>query len=291
MARIIISGASGFLGTNIIKIAQEQGIDIIAITLPGELQGIVKTITLQEFLSSGIKFVSDDVFINCLFPTNADGNKMAEGLDVHFRVISKAHQCGIHSFINISSQSVYPSKRQDPANEDNSLSLETPYAVGKYCSEKFVNEVFKGTPHSNIRLASLLGIGYDQRIVNRMIIQALQGAELKVIGGMQRYGFLDVRDAATALVKMTQSNPQMWKETYNLGRKESYSLIDVVECICLEVKRLTNQDTTYAVSEGEDHRNSAINPSRFMKDFEWDPMYSLSKTTADIIESKYNKAG
>ena len=291
MSRIIISGASGFLGTNIIRRAQKEGLGIIAITLPGELQGIVKTVNIQDFLIKGFEFASDDVFINCLFPTNADGSKMADGLDKHFKVISKAHQCGVKAFVNISSQSVYAAKRKNPATEDDPLCLESPYAVGKGCSEQFVNEVFFGIPHTNIRLSSLLGIGYDQRIVNRMVIQALRGEELKVIGGMQRYGFLDVRDAAEALVKMSQSNTALWKDTYNLGRKESYSLVDVTECICTEVKRLTDQDTRYIILEGEDYRNSAIDPSRFMADFGWNPTYSLSQTTADIIESKYCKAG
>lgn len=290
MKRIVISGASGFLGSNIVRKALAEDIEVVAITGKSSIQDGITIVNTEEFLTKGYPFSAEDVFINCLFPTNADGYKMANGLDVVFRIISKAYECGIGAFINISSQSVYASKRTSPAKETDNLCLETPYAVGKYCSEAFVNQVFSNRPHVNIRMASLLGVGYDQRIINRMVVQALKGEPLKVIGGMQRYGFLDVRDAAAGLIKLAMSDTSTWRETYNLGRNESYSLIDVVECIVSEMKKQTDVDVTYTVAEGQDDRNSAIDATLFMTDFDWKPEITLAETTETIIRSKLDKA-
>ena len=182
---------------------------------------------------------------------------------------------------------MYPSKRKSPAKETDDLSLETPYAVGKYSSELFVNHVFKDIPHTNVRMASLLGVGYDQRIVNRMIDKALQGETLNVVGGMQRYGFLDVRDAASALICLSLSDETKWKEIYNVGCNNCYTLIDVVNTIVSEMKIKTDFDCKYNVSEGLDERNSSLDASLFMSDISWNPSISLSETTADIIDSKY----
>lgn len=289
MGRIVVSGASGFLGSNIIKKALAAKIEVLAITTKPEVQPEVSIINTSDFLLSGYSCSADDVFINCLFPTNANGYKMANGLETVYRMINKAHESGVAAFINISSQSVYASKRSAAAKEDNPLCLETPYAVGKYSSEEFVNQVFFDRPHTNIRMASLLGVGYDQRIVNRMVDQALRGEQLKVVGGMQRYGFLDVRDAAAGLVKLATSGVELWKETYNLGRNESYTLIDVVECIVDEMKQQANIDVRYSVLEGEDERNSAIDATMFMQDMNWKPQISLYETTAMIIRSKLNE--
>lgn len=291
MRRIIVSGAGGFLGTNIIKKAIEENIEVIGITTKPERLADIQCIKTDEFLEKGFSFCDEEVFVNCLFPTNADGYRMAAGLEKVYRVIRKAYRSGVKAFINISSQSVYSSKRTEPAKEEDPLCLETPYAVGKYSSEEYTNQVFGDIPHTNIRMASLLGVGYDQRIVNRMVDQALEGKKLKVLGGMQRYGFLDVRDAATGLVRLANSNPKMWKETYNLGRKESYSLLDVVGCIVIEMKNQLGMETKYTVIDGEDNRNSAIDPSHFMYDFDWRPTISLTQTTADIINSKRSKVG
>lgn len=291
MRKIIVSGASGFLGTNLIKCALAAGIEAVAVTSKSSVQSGIATVDTEDYLLNGYPCGPEDVFINCLFPTNADGYKMANGLEKIYRMIIKAYECGIGTFINISSQSVYASKRLVPAKEGDSLCLETPYAVGKFSSEAFVNQVFWDRPHTNIRMASLLGVGYDQRIVNRMIDQALRGECLKVIGGMQRYGFLDVRDAAAGLVKLAMSNPKSWKENYNLGRNESYTLVDIVECIVEQMKQNTGMDILYTISEGYDDRNSSIDTTLFMQEFEWKPEIGISETIAAIIKSKLGRAG
>lgn len=288
--RVIISGASGFLGSNIVRKAMAANISVVAITSRAAALTGVTTVSTEDFLENGYPCSSEDVFINCLFPTNADGFKMANGLDKVYRMITMARKSGVGAFANVSSQSVYPSKRTRPAREGDSLSLETPYAVGKYSSEVFLNQVFQEVPHTNIRMASLLGVGYEQRILNRMVDQALKGMQLKVVGGMQRYGFLDARDAAVGLIKLALSDTTLWRETYNLGRNESYSLIDVVECIASEMKKQADIDVTYTISEGQDDRNSAVDASLFMQDFAWKPLLSLSETTETIIRSKLGKA-
>ena len=284
MRRIVLSGAGGFLGRYIVREAEKRNVPVLAVTTQPEMFG-EKTETLDTamFLEGKSTLSESDVFIHCLFPTNADGGKMACGLKAAFSLIKAARNAGAGAFINISSQSVYASKREAPASEKTPLSLETPYAVGKFSTEVFTNEVFDGVPHTNVRLASLLGVEYKQRIVNRMIVQALNGEPLKVVGGMQRYGFLDVRDAAEGLVKLALSDAKIWEEIYNLGRNEIYTLIHVADCIVSEMKNQTGADVSYSILEGQDNRNSAVDASLFMKTFNWTPTVDLSETIATII--------
>ena len=172
MKRLVISGAGGFLGTAIIQVAQEYpDINVVAISsnfskFATQNYRNCSVISTDEFINKGFDFTEHDIMINCLFPTNADGYKMANGLEKVYKIISAAKDYGVKAFINISSQSVYASRREQAAKEDDELCLENAYAVGKYSSEMFCNQVLKEIPHSNIRLASLLGVGYDQRIVN-----------------------------------------------------------------------------------------------------------------------------
>lgn len=287
MKRIVISGASGFLGQSIIAEAEKNGVPVLAISTHPEkiLSASVECVGTAGFLNGSVKLLKTDVFINCLFPTNADGIKMANGLQTVYATIKVAKESGVGAFINISSQSVYASKREVAADEKMQLSLETPYAVGKYSTEVLTNVLFEGASHTNIRLASLLGVGYDQRIVNRMIVQALKGDTLKVVGGMQRYGFLDVRDAAVGLLTLSQSEATTWKEEYNLGRLESYTLIEVAEAV---IRELHNKGllASYEVGEGVDTRNSSLIPNLFMQEFNWRPRITFEQTVRDIIESK-----
>ena len=235
MRRIVVSGASGFLGSYIIKEAVQRAIPTMAITTRAAAfqDSSAEVVDTDDFLVGKIRFSKDDVFINCLFPTNADGIKMANGLKTVYSTITTAKESGIGSFINISSQSVYPSKREEPATEDSPLSLET----------------------------------------------------ITVVGGMQRYGFLDVRDAASGLVHISQSDLSIWKNTYNLGRLESYTLLETAALITHKMRE-HGFDTGYDIKEGVDTRNSALDASLFMQEFEWEPEISFEQTVEDIINNK-----
>lgn len=294
MKRIVISGAGGFLGSAIAKRAANKGIPVIAITTHTDADfgdgGNVTPVMTEEFFQGKLSLSKEDIFINCMFPTNADGIKMANGLKNVYQTIRMARECGAGAMINVSSQSVYPSKRKDPARETDQLSLETPYAVGKYSTEEFTNLVFEGLPHCNVRLASLLGVTYEQRIINRMVDQALRGETLRVMGGMQRYGFLDVRDAAEGFLALAMKDAGTWKETYNLGRNDSCTLLEVAKAIVKDLKEITGIDAQFLVTEGVDERNSAISADLFEQDVQWKAAISTEQTIRDVIAHKTGKS-
>ena len=70
-----------------------------------------------------------------------------------------------------------------PATEETSLNLETKYAVGKYATELLVNKICRNIPHTNLRMASLIGEGFEQRITNKLVAKAILGGDLDIIGG------------------------------------------------------------------------------------------------------------
>ena len=285
MKRLFVSGANGFLGSNIIRIAVTAGIEVVAITSGDKAVCDVKCIKTSDFLKDGYSFNSDDVFINCMFPTNANGFKMADGLNKVYRLISVCSHSKVGAFINISSQSVYDPVRTTPAKEDDSLCTESAYAVGKYSTEVLCNELLRDIPHTNIRLASLIGVGYEQRIINRLVRKALAGENLGIVGGMQRYGFLDVRDAAEGILVLALSDPITWGTVYNLGTNESVTLTDVALNISELMKKNAGINVSFSISEGTDNRNSSLDASRFMSDFGWSPKKNVYQTTEDIIQS------
>lgn len=288
MRKVIISGAGGFLGSGLVEaLKKTEEAEVYALTShPTDIQELTGAnchiVSLDDFIAGKVN-CRGGVFVNCLFPTNADGFALAKGLEKMGSVFLCAKKAGVGAFINVSSQSVYDSKRRQPATESDAPCLGTPYATGKFCSELLCDAVFDRIPHSNIRLASLLGATYGQRVVNRMVKRAFMTRKLEVVGGKQRYGFLDVRDAARGLSMMVLGDCSKWRPVYNLGSSSSYSLMDISQLIVHTIQELCELSVNIYVSEGDDERNSALDASLFSADFDWQPLIPISETIREIV--------
>lgn len=283
MKKIIVSGAGGFLGTHIIKEALCRGnIEIIAVSNSLEDMEGVRVIRHGVFIESDESY-SEATFINCLFPTFVSEEELAVGIKAGKEIIQKAADVGVGAFINISSQSVYSSTRAKGAKETDEVTLESVYAKGKYESEVLTETLFGTGYYSNVRLASLIGIGYEQRIINRIAKKAISEGIINIRGGMRRYCFLDVRDAARALVDMAVSDPKGWKKLYNLGRNDESTLLELSELIAKTIGEIAGKEPQINVSEGEDKRNSALDTTEFMNDFGWKPLIETEDSVRDIV--------
>ena len=291
MKRLVISGAGGFLGHEIIeRNSLLDNVDILAITSkPNQIldNKNVSVIMTDEFLAGKAQLQENDLFIHCLFPMNADAEQLADGIDKAKKMIKIAGEGGVRSFINISSQRVYGSKRDHPAKESDLLSPQTAYAQGKLECENFCGSILEKIPHTNIRLSSLLGSSYPKQLVNRMIALALQNNKLEVRGGKQRYSYLDVRDAADAILSMISVDPKTWKKVYNLGNNAYYSLMDVAYTI-ERVLSEKGKKIDLSILPGTDQSSSELDAGLFMHDFNWKPHYSLVQSISDIIDFQMN---
>ena len=289
----MITGASGFLGRHLIEdLLNMTEHRVIALTSQAEklhalfpsFNDRLSIVSSEEY--SSLSYREVDVLVNCAFPRNEDGTKMAEGLHFIAGLLKAAADGGVGAVINISSQSVYSQQRTEPATEETSLNLESKYAVGKYASELLTNIICADIPHTNLRLASLIGVGFDQRITNKLIDQALSGNVLHIMTGNQHYGFLDVRDAADAIVKMCENNPFQWDEIYNLGTNNSYNLYEIMEEICVIYNTYFEKPLFFSTETNEKVFNSSIVCRKFMETFQWSSTYPLSATLQWIFDSK-----
>ena len=184
-------------------------------------------------------------------------------------VFERAAEAGASAIINISSQSVYSQQRTDAATEETPVSLESSYAVGKYAVELILESICRGsnTVFTNLRMASLIGPGFDQRIVNRFVKQALETGTLNVKRNQKKFGFFDVEDAVDRIVAMLGSKKMTWKHVYNLGRDGAYTLIGIAETVKDVVKGETGKQIEIIVTDGDEIGNSELNVRSFEKDF------------------------
>lgn len=293
--RIAITGAGGFLGRNILELLKNKDCEVYAFSSREvELGEKYKGIKQYHFLNVKEEIPDNiDVLLNCAFPRNEDGEEMAIGLKYIHNIFAQCAQKEVSALVNISSQSVYSQKRDYCADESSELNLESKYAVGKYATELFLNAGCSNVYHTNIRMASLIGYDFEQRIVNKFVNIALADKKINVLAGKQSYGYMDVRDAADAIVTvcMDYKNAAQWDEVYNLGIQGTYSLKDIAAEVQKQVGEELHCEIELNVEEHDAYLNSALNSELFYRTFDWQPQYALADTVKEIIQYVKGKRG
>ncbi len=257
--RLIITGAGGFLGHHLIENALKENLKVIALSSrPDRLkehfyQEVGLSIFEKNAISYGeISFRHGDILVNCAYPRTNDNKSIADGLLYIRDLFINAESFGLESIINISSQSVYDENRDYAAKESDLLNLSSIYAVGKYSTELMAGMLNKKIHVTNIRLGSLIGPNFNDRVINKMVLFAINNGYIEYFKNKKEYSYLDVEDAARGLLRVVETEPCEWKKIYNLGSDLHYTLEEIAYCIGDVLSELNIRvDLRPLVSQGE----------------------------------------
>lgn len=272
--RLIITGAGGFLGSHVVRqLCGEGAWDIAAVTLGademrGRCQGLsnLKIYSEDAIFTGAVVLDREDVVLNCAYPRAMSGTDVADGLDYVESVFKAAASAGVRGIANISSQSVYDPKRKHAATEQDRPCLTDGYSVGKYCMEKLLDSVCERVPHTSIRLASLIGPGFDARVVNKLVAIALRDRRLSIEKNRQRFGYLDVRDAARGITALLCMDPKRWQPVYNMGPRGAYTLEDFADIIQRQLLDNWGIPISVETVDGDREANSELDSSLLIAD-------------------------
>ncbi len=290
---ILITGSSGLLGSELInQLLKEQDFNVIAMTSK------VKQLT-EKYSNENLEILSNqewiqqlqdrniqvDILINCAFPRSSKPEELALGIPFTEDLIKESIEFGIKSIINISSQSVYSQKDKEDVTETSDVQPESMYGITKYACERIVELLCKQNHinYSNIRLGSLTGLNFQVRMTNRFVKNAINGDTITVNIGNQKISYLDVRDAASALVQMMKADPLRWKNTYNLGNNSSFSLLELTKLIEIIAEENSIYNLDIVRYESEDSFHNYMNCNLFYKDFNWQPEFDIKKMISELF--------
>lgn len=300
MEKILITGASGFIARNLIPILHEAEYkEIVAITSsPDELvrkynSQRIKAYTRKAISTDSSIFDGVDILLHCGFPMGGKGDDIANALNFTASVMNGAVTHNVKKIINMSSQRVYDKFRDHYATETSLIKPDSMYGLGKYASEVITASICNGYNYINVRMSSLIGRTLEQRITNKLVRKAVQGQKLQVIKNNQKFGFMDVRDACSAIVALMDYKSNIHLENiYNIGTNTVYELPQIAESI----KRISQEfDVNVDISvegareSGQADTNSSVDASKFKRDFNWKPEHGLDDTIRDIFSYVINE--
>ena len=287
MRKILVTGASGFLGHFVVKeLLKHPEFEIVAIggrpedkvhSLPQSPR--LSFFTLDKLFTE--EFFGVETVINCAFARSNDAQLLADAVDFTENAIVRFEELGVQSLINISTQGVYKRlPKGDLSNEDSPIVPIDLYSMVKYVVEGLFS--VSAIPHTtNVRLASLM---MPQRFLYFFVKKAKAGESFTVTAPNQYMSLLDVEDAASGLVALAQLPPKQRSGVYNLGIGCQYSLLEYAESV-----RRVGQNLGYNVSFDVDDNGTSIcagmDCSRLMHDTNWSPRISKDKMIEQLFET------
>jgi nucleoside-diphosphate-sugar epimerase len=215
---------------------------------------------------------------------------MAESLAFTQELVTRATMHQVPAIMNISSQAVYGTKRPPLWLESQPAAPETPYAMAKHAAELMIGCAHwhnRQTCCSSLRMATLAGgqdgLGENELIV-KFVSQALDGREIRVLGGQQRLTRLDVRDATSAILHLLAIPATEWQPEYNVDALESHTVLDLAQSVIeLTAQKTETAKVRLVVEEQETQLAFGMSTTRFATDTKWRPQYSLKDTIASTV--------
>ena len=298
---ILITGAGGLLGQELIKqFIQLNRYHLIAITSQaGYLAKRFpenRTIHFYDSRSweqSLIPFQGIDVVVHCAFARSNIGSDLVKSLYFTQKVISEAsdNNCPV---INISSRSVYGQSPDTPWSETTPVEPDSLYAMAKFNSELLLQTLAREKPnffHTSLRLAGLVGPGFDARTVNQFVHLALMGETINIKGGNQQFAYLDVRDAASGIIALLQNAPQSWKPVYNLGYLRSYSITEIADTVAKVALKHNCPKVNISIDRSDEYLYAEMISTPFFTNTNWTPKHDMEAIVKAIFESKVKEYG
>lgn len=304
MKRIVITGGCGFLCYELVReLSAVPNIKLAVVTSRTEevaerfQKFEVEVYCNEDLLNGKVLKAHSDCLIHTAFCRKDDGKKLVESLHFAEKVFRMAAESKA-DVINISSQSVYGMTRSgELPTEVSPVCPEYSYALAKAASEIILETVIgnyaEEVQYTNIRMASLIGPGYfiPDNITYKFMMNALKGNGISIVGGKQRFSFLDVRDAAQALCRMITAGQHKWKKVYNLGHTKQTDIVYMAETVNNCVALLGLDKVPIQIKEEDIFINAGMNSNRFYGEFCWKPKYSLEDTVQDCLSLLCGKTG
>ena len=257
--KVFITGAAGFIGHNVVRFFEQQGIECFGID-NRTTYGFVPQNELDYLLRERFKRIrsiplvadirnTDDIrsrisIFNCdtivhlaSFPRQkvvgqnpvVASEVMSTGL---INLLEAARSNKIKRFVYISSSMVYGDFESD-VTEDAICNPIGQYGIMKYMGEKLVEDYARqfGFEYVIIRPSAVYGeLDVEDRVVSKFMLGAMRGDVLKVKGANEVLDFTYVQDAAQGIVQATTSKNSANK-IYNITRssEKQYTLKDAAE--------------------------------------------------------------
>lgn len=290
--RVLVTGASGYLGSNLIaSLLKKRGIEVLAILgRPEDKTNQFprgKGITVypcSELFSTNFGHV--DVFIHTAFSRGENLPGLTASIELARRVIELVNKQNIDSLINISTQGLYQGlKLGEKVAEDGIICPDTAYGLAKWAVENMLKIGCK-KHYTNIRMASLSA---NARFLDFFVDSVIAQKEITITAPRQYASIMDVSDAVEGITSVIDLPLHERDEVYNLGPGTQLSILGYAQS-ANEVGGLFGYaPTKIKVEDSGKEFSICMDCTRLKEHTQWEPKVTNKQMIWNLFVTK-NKA-
>ena len=309
--RVLVTGGAGFVGSNLVARLIGEGARVTVYddlftgrreNLPADgfefVHGSVCDAAQVDSIVARHEFVFHLAARNIVVSTRNPREDFETNIGGTLNVLLAARAAKVERVIYTSSTSVYGNPRYLPINEDDHLSLLTPYAVSKLAGENYCIAFYEsyGLATTAVRYSNIFGPGQDAAnpycgVVAKFIEALLAGKPPMIHGdGDQTRDFTFIGDAVDATVRAATSDRAVG-EVFNVGtgiETRVNQLADILIRITgakVTPERINRRDV-------DNIRRRVVNIEKTRRALRWVPEVTLEEGLKRTVEwQKGNTAG
>ena len=292
MKTILVTGATGFLGHNLIKeILKNEDVKVIAIL--GRPEDKANALPQSERIivcPCSALFTTDfghvDTLIHTAFSRGDNLPGLTASITLTERVIELVNERNIDSVINISSQGIYKGLRpKEKVFEDGDVEPNTAYGLAKWSVENmFMIGCVKHFTH--IRMASLSS---NARFLDFFVDCVMKGQNIKVTAPKQYASIMDVSDAVKGILSIDDIPSSERDTVYNLGPDEQYSILEYANSANEIGRQFGFSPVQVTVEDNGNQFAICMNCSKLRSKTSWSPVVGRDLMLTKLFKSKINE--
>lgn len=242
MAKVLITGASGFIGSKLLEKFHDQNYDVVGWNRANAIINsvVVKRVDMstRESIVEELKDTNPDIIIHCA--GSADVGKSVENPEIDYEgnvtlthnLLFAMHKCGLEKkrFVFLSSAGVYGNPCSLPITEDMQVNPLSPYAVHKVMCEELCKYFVKnyGADIKIARIFSAYGAGLKKQIFWDMHNKVKNTGKLEMFGsGNESRDYIHVNDVAESIYLLATKKSN--EVIFNIANGEEVTIRQATE--------------------------------------------------------------
>ncbi|MFA6815551.1 MAG: NAD(P)-dependent oxidoreductase [Lentisphaeria bacterium] len=296
MKKLMISGATGMIGSAIVRLALKQNYKICCIVrknstridhLPKDKNLTIVECNLRDYKSLKLT-LKYDIFIHLAWDktfgvSRDDVSMQINNIQYTFDAVNLAKRCGCSVFIGAGSQAEYGIKTE-PLTPEMTVNPESGYGIAKFSAGKLARLLCKqlGIRFNWLRILSVYGKDdASHTLISYVISELKAGRSPKLTKCEQRWDYLFCDDVATAFFAVAENGID--GKSYPLGSGQAKKLSEYIE----EIHTIINPSVPIKYGQKDYYPHQPMylvaNITQLTKDTNWSPKISFQDGIKNIL--------